>query len=166
MHGTIYNFRVMKKFIVFVLAAAALASCGGNQDTKTSKTEEAATDQPAAKTAPVATDGKVIELEDSLALTPGVKVDQLTVVDFNAVWCGPCRQLAPVLEEMAAKFQGKVTFISVDVDKFGGLFAAYEMGDAIPAVLFLKPDGTSFKKIGTGELLPAENFEKIINDNL
>lgn len=116
--------------------------------------------------APVAQDGKVIELEDAAALTPGVKVEQLTVVDFNAVWCGPCRQLTPVLEDLAAKYQGKVTFISVDVDKFGALFEAYNMGESIPAVLFLKPDGTSFKKIGTGELLPAENFEKIINDNL
>ncbi len=157
----------MKKIFVIAIAALALASCGGNQSTQTTETEEAAVEQPAvALNAPVAQDGKVIELEDAAALTPGVKVAQLTVVDFNAVWCGPCRQLTPVLEDLAAKYQGKVTFISVDVDKFGALFEAYNMGESIPAVLFLKPDGTSFKKIGTGELLPAENFEKIINDNL
>ncbi len=157
----------MKKIFVIAIAALALASCGGNQSTQTTETEEAAVEQPAvALNAPVAQDGKVIELEDAAALTPGVKVEQLTVVDFNAVWCGPCRQLTPVLEDLAAKYQGKVTFISVDVDKFGALFEAYNMGESIPAVLFLKPDGTSFKKIGTGELLPAENFEKIINDNL
>ena len=149
------------------VAALALASCGGNQSTQTTETEEAAVEQPSvAKYAPVAKDGKVIELEDASALTPGVKVEQLTVVDFNAVWCGPCRQLTPVLEELAAKYQGKVTFISVDVDKLGNLFEAYQMGESIPAVLFLKPDGTYFKKIDTGELPPAENFEKIINDNL
>lgn len=157
----------MKKIFFMAVAAFALASCGGNQSTQTTETEEAAVEQPSvAKYAPVAKDGKVIELEDASALTPGVKVEQLTVVDFNAVWCGPCRQLTPVLEELAAKYQGKVTFISVDVDKLGNLFEAYQMGESIPAVLFLKPDGTYFKKIGTGELLPAENFEKIINDNL
>ncbi|MEZ3577875.1 MAG: hypothetical protein K1W01_10320 [Muribaculaceae bacterium] len=157
----------MKKIFLMAVAAFALASCGGNQSTQTTETEEAAVEQPSvAKYAPVAKDGKVIELEDASALTPGVKVEQLTVVDFNAVWCGPCRQLTPVLEELAAKYQGKVTFISVDVDKLGNLFEAYQMGESIPAVLFLKPDGTYFKKIGTGELLPAENFEKIINDNL
>lgn len=157
----------MKKIFVMAVVALALASCGGNQSTQTTETEEAAVEQPSvAKYAPVAKDGKVIELEDASALTPGVKVEQLTVVDFNAVWCGPCRQLTPVLEELAAKYQGKVTFISVDVDKLGNLFEAYQMGESIPAVLFLKPDGTYFKIIGTGELLPAENFEKIINDNL
>lgn len=157
----------MKKIFLMAVAAFALASCGGNQSAQTTETEEAAVEQPSvAKYAPVAKDGKVIELEDASALTPGVKVEQLTVVDFNAVWCGPCRQLTPVLEELAAKYQGKVTFISVDVDKLGNLFEAYQMGESIPAVLFLKPDGTYFKKIGTGELLPAENFEKIINDNL
>ena len=157
----------MKKIFLMAVAAFALASCGGNQSTQTTETEEAAVEQPSvAKYAPVAKDGKVIELEDASALTPGVKVEQLTVVDFNAVWCGPCRQLTPVLEELAAKYQGKVTFISVDVDKLGNLFEAYQMGESIPAVLFLKPDGTYFKKIGTGELLPAENFEKISNDNL
>ncbi len=157
----------MKKIFVIAIAALALASCGGNQSTQTTETEEAAVEQPAvALNAPVAQDGKVIELEDAAALTPGVKVEQLTVVDFNAVWCGPCRQLTPVLEDLAAKYQGKVTFISVDVDKFGALLAAYTMAENIPAVFFLKPDGTSLKKIDTGELLPAENFEKIINDNL
>lgn len=98
--------------------------------------------------------------------SPWRKVEQLTVVDFNAVWCGPCRQLTPVVEELAAKYQGKVTFIAVDVDRFGALFQAYDMGESIPAVLFLKPDGTSFKKIGTGDLLPADKFEQLINENL
>ena len=159
----------MKKIFLMAVAAFALASCGGNQSTQTTETEEAAVEQPSvAKYAPVAKDGKVIELEDASALTPGVKVEQLTVVDFNAVWCGPCRQLTPVLEELAAKYQGKVTFISVDVDKLGNLFEAYQMGESIPAVLFLKPDGTYFKKIGTGELLPrtSRKSSTTISDTL
>lgn len=156
----------MKKYFIMAVAALALASCG-NQSTQTTETEEAAVEQPAvALYAPVAKDGKVIELDNDSLLAPGVKVEQLTVVDFNAVWCGPCRQLTPVVEELAAKYQGKVTFIAVDVDRFGALFQADDMGESIPAVLFLKPDGTSFKKIGTGDLLPADKFEQLINENL
>lgn len=122
--------------------------------------------QQAPAVAPVAKDGKVIELANAAELAPGVKVKQLTVVDFNAVWCGPCRQLAPVVEEMAKKYAGKVTFVSVDVDRFGDLFAAWNLGSSIPAVLFISPDGKTEAFIGTGELLPAAKFDNIIKARL
>ena len=66
---------------------------------------------------------------------------------------------------MAKKYDGKVDFVSVDVDKFGNLFEAYNLGTSIPAVLILSPDGKSVSYIGTGDLLPADKFEAII-DNL
>ena len=75
----------------------------------------------------------------------------------------PCRQLTPVLEELAAKYDGKVTFVSVDVDKYGDLFEAYNLGTSIPAVLFLYPDGSKKSYIGTGDLLPADKFEALID---
>lgn len=108
----------------------------------------------------------VIEVTDAATLAPGVKVDRLTVVDFNAVWCGPCRQLAPVFADMAKKYAGKVDFYSVDVDKFGKLMQDYNLGNSIPVVLFLKPEGTSEFKVGTSELLPAEKLESLIVKNL
>lgn len=95
-----------------------------------------------------------------------MKVEQLTVLDFNAVWCGPCRNLAPVLEQMAEKYKGRVTFISIDVDKFGSLFEAFKLGSSIPAVVFITPDGERKVYIGTGELLPDTAFEAIIDANL
>lgn len=153
----------------FMLAAALMAGCSSN-NAKTENADEvqaveetAAVDETSAATE---ADAKVIELTDAAVLAPGVKVDRLTVVDFNAVWCGPCRQLAPVLDEMAAKFAGKADFYSVDVDNFGNLFEAWNMGNSIPAILILKPDGSIERYIGTGELLPAEKFEAVINKNL
>lgn len=92
-----------------------------------------------------------------------MKVPQLTILDFNAVWCGPCRQLTPVFEELAVKYEGKATFVSVDVDKLGDLFQAYDMGNSIPAVLFIQPDGTLTKYIGTEDLLPGNKFEALID---
>ncbi|MCH5221533.1 MAG: hypothetical protein J1F05_04295 [Muribaculaceae bacterium] len=116
--------------------------------------------------APISKDGRVIELEDATLLPVDVAVEQLTVVDFNAVWCGPCRRLAPCIEELAQRYAGKVTFISVDVDRFGDLFASYELGSFIPAVVILKPGGGREVYLGINDLLPEEKFEAIINKNL
>lgn len=149
------------KLFITLLAVTGLCACSGNNK------EAAQTPAPAAAAEQVATaPGKVIEVTDPATLAPGVKVDRLTVVDFNAVWCGPCRRLAPVLDEMAAKYGGKVDFYSVDADKFGQLMDDYNLGHSIPVVLFIKPDGTTSHYVGIGDLLPAEKFQAIIDSNL
>ena len=157
----------MKKLFLIAILAASFASCSTKSVEKADETAQIEVDGTmSVAVAPMATDGKVIELDDASLLAPGVKVSQLTVVDFNAVWCGPCRQLAPVVEEAAAKYAGKVTFISVDVDKYGELMEAYNLGNSIPVVLLLKPDGTKLHYVGTSDLLPAESFFNIIDANL
>lgn len=138
---------------VLIAAGACTTKQTSQETTTTTTTEETET----------LGDGKVIELTDASEYAPGVTVPQLTILDFNAVWCGPCRQLAPVLDELAAKYTDKVTFVSVDVDNFGELFEAYDLGHSIPAVLFLYPDGSKESYIGTGDLLPADKFEALID---
>lgn len=161
----------MNKFII-ICASAALMTVGAcytksvQEAEAVNAVETQAVTQSDVVVAPVATDGKVLELTDASLVAPGVKVEQLTVIDFNAVWCGPCRQLTPVLEEMAEKYKGKVTFISVDVDKFHDLFEAYNVGSSIPAVVFLSPDGSREDYVGTGDLLPSSAFENVITKNL
>lgn len=150
-------------FLLPLLAAACLSSCGTKEQTE-EQTTAAETTEAAAPAAD--TSGKVIELTDPGKLAPGVKVDRLTVVDFNAVWCGPCRRLAPVLTEMARKYAGKADFISVDVDRYGELMEAWNLGQSIPVVLFLKSDGTSTRYVGTGDLLPAGRFDALVKANL
>ncbi|MBD5164012.1 MAG: thioredoxin family protein [Bacteroidales bacterium] len=153
---------------LFLLCAGALmlmgASCSGKAASEAASDNSETTAQ-AVKVAPTFESGVVNELTDASILEPGTPVNKLTVVDFNAIWCGPCRQLTPVLHEMATKYGDKVDFVSVDVDQFGNLMDQYKLGNSIPAVLILEPNGKSVSYIGTGDLLPQEKFEAII-DNL
>lgn len=66
-----------------------------------------------------------------------VQKDNLLIVDFYATWCGPCKKLAPVLDEVSQEFEGKATIVKVDVDESEDL--AVEFGiRTIPTVLFFK----------------------------
>ena len=59
------------------------------------------------------------------------------LVDFWAEWCGPCKMIAPVLDELATEYQGKVKIGKVNVDEHQGLAAAYQVS-AIPTLLIIK----------------------------
>ena len=63
--------------------------------------------------------------------------DAVAVVDFSATLCGPCRMLAPVLEEISEELAGKANFYNVDVDDDGALAAGFGIS-SVPTVLILK----------------------------
>merc|ERR1712223_858384 len=63
--------------------------------------------------------------------------DILVCVDFFATWCPPCRMIAPILEEMAKEFEGKVLFLKVDVDESEEI-AGKEGIQAMPTFIFYK----------------------------
>ncbi|MCJ8278490.1 MAG: thioredoxin [Cyanobacteria bacterium J06649_11] len=66
-----------------------------------------------------------------------LKSENLLVVDFTATWCGPCRIVAPLMEQLSQEFQDKVKVIKIDVDQDKPLAKKYEVR-TIPAVLFFK----------------------------
>ena len=63
------------------------------------------------------------------------------IVDFTATWCGPCRQTAPILDDIAREYAGKIVVYKVDVDKCGQI--AHALGiSSIPAILYIPADGS------------------------
>lgn len=66
--------------------------------------------------------------------------DQPAIVDFYATWCGPCKALAPVLEELAKDYDGKLTIYKVDVDKNKELSSLFGIR-SVPTLLFIDSKG-------------------------
>ena len=88
--------------------------------------------------------------------------DKLVLVDLYAPWCGPCRALAPVLEEIAEKYQDKVKVVKVNVDEEESIAARFGVM-SIPTVLFFRNGKTVASFVG---LKSPSEIESIVEKHL
>jgi len=92
--------------------------------------------------------------DEALAANQG-----LIMVDFWAEWCGPCRAIAPVLEELAEASEGRVTLMKVNVDENPGLAARYDVR-SIPTILFVREGRVVDRVVGAA---PKAVLRDIVN---
>ena len=98
--------------------------------------------------------GHVVELTEA-NFDKVVNGSKVTLVDFWAVWCGPCRTMEPVIERLAAKLGGNVNFGKLNVDKHSGIATKYEV-QSIPTFMLFKNGRPVDAVIGTMQEAPLE----------
>ena len=93
--------------------------------------------------------------------------NQPAIVDFYAGWCGPCRMLAPILEELSDIYKDQIVVYKVDVDKCETLAEAYNIR-SIPTTLFIPMKGQPVKMVGAISKYELERqiHEVLLKDQL
>jgi len=108
-----------------------------------------------------ASDGRPIVLTDE-SFTSEVTKHPLMVVDFWAAWCGPCRMVAPIIEQLAEEYKGKVAFGKLNVDENGGTAMRFNIR-GIPTLLLFKGGRIVEQVVGaTGKA----QLQKLIENHL
>lgn len=151
----------MKK-LLFTLAFAAMmifASCAGSK-TETAGEATAETTETAAATAKGISAGQREALLAS-KLVGEADFEKPIFIDFNATWCGPCRQFAPFFEASAEKYADRGKFLSVDVDVYGDVANAFGV-QSIPTVIVVVPGQEPVTYVGTQDIVGDGVFDAIV----
>ncbi|MDB5257294.1 MAG: thioredoxin [Chitinophagaceae bacterium] len=87
-----------------------------------------------------------------------IKGSQLVLVDFYATWCGPCKAMAPILEQVASSVKEKAKIIKIDVDKNPAAASAYQV-QGVPTLVLFKEGKILWRQSG---VVQANELEKLI----
>lgn len=103
----------------------------------------------------------VVELQPGASLPQPTK-SKAVVIDFNAAWCGPCRQFKPVFDKVAKDMSKKAVFVSVDVDNNPDLAMKFGVR-SIPYMVVLREGADPVKRLG---FMTYEEFKTFLEDAL
>ena len=121
---------MMKKIFICMVALVALVACNNKSDEQANGNAEAEQVEAVADDKP----------DDGWMKQTTLLANKPMVVDFFATWCGPCKELTPVLDELEKKYEGEVIFQRIDVDQRPELAQEFRI-EAIPMLMFITPKG-------------------------
>ena len=106
--------------------------------------------------------GDALKVEDATWDAEVMKASQLVMVDFWAVWCGPCQMVAPIIEELGKEYAGKVKVRKLNTDENPEVAGRYQVM-SIPTILFFKNGQVVEKLVGAR---PKRQFKEMIDSLL
>ncbi len=90
-----------------------------------------------------------------------LRTEDLVLVDFTATWCGPCKMMAPILDELKSSIGSKALILKIDVDKNPQASAAYNI-QGVPTLILFKKGKIVWRQSG---VVPANELKKLIDQN-
>ena len=104
----------------------------------------------------------IVEVTDANFDSDVLKSDKPVLIDFWAAWCGPCRAIAPIVEELAGEYQGKVKVVKMDVDRNAATPMRYKV-TGIPTLLVFKDGQVKEQIVG---YVPKEQIQKALDKHV